>query len=217
MGWLGRRKRYDRSRILARAARARKNRRPKKALALYQQVLEREPRDAEIQRKVAALLAETKQYSEAWTGYRRAVEGIVRRGFLDRAIGTLREASRYLPREIEVWQSLADLELKRDRPVDAHRALLEGRKNFRSTRHRREALLLLIRARKLAPTDFETNYDLAGLFARSGAPARAQSLLEGLVPRSTGRRLRRVRSRQFGISPSPASAWRWLRAVFGRR
>jgi len=217
MGWLGRKKRYDRSRILAQAARARKNPRIKKALALYQQVLEREPGDAEIQRKVAALLAETKQYSEAWAGYRLAVDRIVRQGFLDRAIGALREASRYLPREIEVWQALADLELKRNRPADAHRALLEGRRNFRSKRHRREAALLLMRARKLAPADFETNFDLAGVFASSGASSRAQSLLEGLVPRSTRRQLRRVRFRQLGISPSPATAWRCLRAVVGRR
>ncbi len=217
MGWLTRERKYDRNRILRSAAQARQKRKPLKAIELYQQVLAKEPDNVELHRKVAPLLAETKQEQEAWSSYRKAAEGLVRQGFLEQAIGMFREASGYLPCTVDVWNTLADLELERSRPVDAHKALLEGRSHFRARKHRSEAILLLQRARKLEPRHFETNYDLAGLLARSGARARAQRLLEELSTWVGGRQLRRVRRRQFGISPSPAAAWRWLRAVFGRR
>ena len=217
MGWLSREKTYDRNRILRAAAQARHKRKSHKAIELYQQVLAKEPDNAELHRKIAPLLAETRQQSEAWTSYRKAADGLVKQGFIEQAIGMFREASGYLPCTVDVWNTLADLELERKRPVDAHRALIEGRSHFRARKHRAEAILLLQRARKLEPRHFETTFDLAGLLARSGARPRAHRLLEELSSWAGGRQLRRVRRRQFGISPTPASAWRWLRSLFGMR
>lgn len=215
MGWLRRNKPYDRSRILTEAARAHKKKKYQKAIALYRQVLEVEPENHELHRKVAPLLAETRQEAEAWASYRRAAEGLVRRGFLDQAIGVLREASGYLRRRAEVWWALADLEIKRRRPVDAHKVLIEGRRHLRSKKERPQAIQLLLRARKLVPHDFETDYDLVGLLARSGERTRAGRLLGELAATARGGQLRRVRARQFGLSPTPVTAWRWLRALFG--
>ena len=207
---------YDRTRILSAAVKARRRGRRKKAIELYRRVLDVEPENVDLLRKVAALHAESGQSDEAWGAYRRAVDGIAAKGFLERSIGVLREAAAYLPRQIEVWQRLADLELQRSRPADAHRVLLEGRRHFRAGRDIREAILLLLRARRIVPGHFDTDYDLARLFARAGARPRAQTILEQLVPHSTRRQLRKLRARQFAISPSPASGWRWLRALFGR-
>jgi tetratricopeptide (TPR) repeat protein len=217
MGWFTREKRYDRARIMSAAAKARRRRKHQKALMLYRQVLEKEPDNPDLHRKVAPLLAATRQEAKAWTAYRSAAEGLVRQGFVEQAIGVFREATGYLPRRVEVWLSLAELELKRNRPLDAHKALLDGRRHFRSRKHRSEAIQLLVRARKLDPRHFETNFDLAGLLARGGARVRAQRLLDELAMWAHGGKLRRVRGRQFGLAPSPTAGWRWMRAAFGLR
>ena len=216
MGWLRRKKPHDRSRLLKDAARARKKGKRQKAIALYRELLAVEPENPDLHRRIAPLLAETKQPAEAWASYRRAVDGLVSQGFVEQAVGVLREASTRLPREPEVWGGLADLEIQRRRPVDAHKVLLEGRRHFRSKRHRSKAILLLLRARKLAPRDFSTNYDLAGLLAKAGARGRARSLLEEIASWARAGQLRRVRARQFALSPTPAAAWGWLRALVVR-
>jgi tetratricopeptide (TPR) repeat protein len=216
MGWLRRKKPYDRSRLLKDAARARKKGRRQKAIALYRELLAVEPENPDLHRRIAPLLAETKQPAAAWESYRRAVDRLVSQGFVEQAVGVLREASVHLPREPEVWGQLADLELRRRRPVDAHKVLLEGRRHFRSKRNRSHAILLLLRARKLAPRDFSTNYDLAGLLAKAGGRGRARSLLEEIASWARAGQLRRVRARQFALSPTPAAAWGWMRALVAR-
>jgi len=210
--WLARKKPYDRSRILGEAARLQNRRRYARAIALYRQVLAVEPANLELQRKIASLLARAKRTAEAWRGYRSAAESLVRRGFVEHGIGTLREAASLLPREPEVWSALAALELRRGRPVDAHRTLLRGRRNFPRRSDRATALQLLLRARALAPADLETGLDAARLLARCGQRARAHALLEELARHKGGRELRRVRAGQLRVRPSPAGVWRWLRA-----
>ena len=208
----GRRTHYDRQRILTQAARAQRKGRRKKAIALYRRVLEFEPANPDLHRKLAPLLARGRERGAAWASYRLAVQGLVRLGFVDRAIGVYREAAGYLPREEEVWLGLADLEVKRGRRTDAVQTLLSGRRYFRSRADRPRAVRLLVRARELDPACFEAGFDLAGLLARSGQRARSLRLLEQLAARASGRDLRRVRARQLCLSPTPRSAWRWLGA-----
>jgi tetratricopeptide (TPR) repeat protein len=204
------RKTYDRSRILADAARQQRRRRWDEAIALYRKVLEVEPANLDLQRKIASLLARARRPEEAWRCYRGAAEGLVRRGFLDQRIGALREAAEWLPRELEVWSALAALELSRGRPVDAHHTLLQGRGHFRSRSDRTKALQLLMRAHALAPEDLETGLDAARLLARCGQRARAHGLLEALARSKRGRELRSIRSLQLRVRPSPVAVWRWL-------
>jgi tetratricopeptide (TPR) repeat protein len=213
MALLARNKQYDRRRILAAANKARKKLRHKKALELYQRVLEVEPENADLLRRVAPLLAKTKQPTEAWSTYRRAGERLVEQGFVDQAIGIYREASSYLPTEVGVWQALAGLELERKRPVDAVKTLLEGRRHFRGKRLRRQCVDLLIRARKIDRWHFKVNFDLARQLAKLGARDRAVRVLEELLEHAHRGQRRRIRARLFWISPAPGTAWRWLRAV----
>jgi tetratricopeptide (TPR) repeat protein len=209
--------RYDRSRLMARAAGARRRRRRKKAISLYRQVLAVEPEDPDVHRKIAPLLAQTRQPGEAWASYRKAASNLVRRGFVDQAIGVYREAARYLPRETDVWLAVAELQMKRGRRPDAIAALREGRRHFRGKAQRPRAILLLLQARKLDPHDFATSYDLACLLARAGGRARALRLLDELATRSHRHQLRRVRGRQLLLAPGPGAVGRWLRAcVLGR-
>jgi tetratricopeptide (TPR) repeat protein len=208
----GRKRRYDRGRVLADAARAQRKGKARKAVALYREVLGVEPDNVEIHRKVAPLLAQTRQLPEAWASYRRAAAGLVREGLVERAIGVYREAARHLRREVGPWMAIADLELRRGRRADAIQALWTGRRELRSRAQRPQAIRLLERARELDPNGFEVNFELAGLLARSGRSARALTMLEQLAPRASGRALRRVRARQLRISPGPRTLWGWLRS-----
>jgi cytochrome c-type biogenesis protein CcmH/NrfG len=217
MAWWSRSKSYDRNRLLADASRARTKGKPKKALALLETVLAQEPSNAELHRRVAPLRAEVRRLADAWTSYRIAVGSLVRAGFLDQAVGVLREASGYLGRERVLWEELANAEQQRGRPIDAVDALLEGRQRFRARRDRPEAIRLLQRARQLAPTHFEANFDLAGLLAQTGSPAEAARILAGLAARARGSELRRTRRRQLFLRPSLAALWRYVRSWIGRR
>jgi tetratricopeptide (TPR) repeat protein len=217
MPLLRRSKPYDRKALLAQATRARQKGKVRKAIDLYGKILAVEPENAELHRRIAPLLATNRQSDEAWRSYQKAVENLAKAGFLEQAAGVLREACERLPREPQTWQRLADIQQERHRPMDALKVLLEGRRHFRRRKDRGQAIALLRRARKLAPNDFTTNHDRAGLLAREGARQPALRILEELAAVLHGSQLRRVRGRQLALSPSPGLAWLWLRAaVVGR-
>jgi len=217
MAFLRRSKPYDRTRVLAEAARARTKGKTRKAVELLETVIQHEPANAELHRRIAPMFAAVRRMSDAWTSYRIAVASLVKAGFVDQAVGVLREAAGSLGRERTVWEQLADAEQQRGRPIDAVEALLEGRRRFRARRDRSEAIKLLLRARKIAPAHFEANFDLAGLLARSGARAPAARILAELAARARGSELRRTRRRQLAMSPTPGALWRFVRSVLGRR
>jgi tetratricopeptide (TPR) repeat protein len=217
MGWFRRKRAYDRSRLLSQANRATQRRRRMRAIALYREILAVDTNDALVHRKIAPLLARTRQLDDAWESYRRAGEQLAKQGFVEQAIGVYREACVHLYRQHNLWLAIAELEVKRGRPVDAVNALVQGSRRLRSRRTRQEALTLLQQARKIQPGAFEPNYELAGVLASAGARDRALRILEELAPRTRGRELRRVRGRQLRLSPTPAAAWRWLSAAVRKR
>lgn len=204
---------YDRVRLLADAAHARQKGRREKAIGLYREVLAVEPENDDLHRRIAPLLAETKQPDAAWESYRRAAGGLAKKGFLDQAVGVLREASVRLPKQAGLWEGLSDLELERRGPADAAEVLLEARRHFRSRRERDRAISLLLRARRLTPGSFGVNFELAGILAKTGARKRACGILEDLACQCRGQQLRRVRGRQLRMAPTPFAAGRWLRAA----
>ena len=208
----GRKRRYDRSKLLADAASAQRKGKLRKAAALYREVLAVEPGNVDLERKLAPLLAKTKQREEAWASYRRAAEGLAGHGMLDQAVGVYRECAQLLPRQGELWLALANLEAKRGRKADAVKALLAGAGKLRGRKERAVAIRLLERARELEPGDFEVSFELAGRLARVGKRERALQLLDQLAARKRGRMLRRVRRRQLFLAPGPGTAWRWIQA-----
>ena len=208
---------YDRRRILTGAAHAREKRKYKKAITLYRQVLQHEPRNTDLHRKLAPLLAQTKQESEAKVSYALVLSALTRDGLSEQATGLYREALKHMPMDVELWAELADLQVKRKMPADAVRTLLEGRRRFRSRKNLPQAIRLLLRVHEVEPYHLEGTLDLAGLLSRSGRTPQALGLLDGLARRSCGRSLRRVRGRQFRLAPGFGTAWRWLRALLLRR
>ncbi len=210
---------YDRRRILDQAAKARRGgsrRKTRRAIALYREVLQREPEDADLHRKLAELLAKDGDPAAAKASYSFACDAYAKRGFTDRAIGVLRDAVERLPRATEFWLELARLELERGRRVDALAVLARGRRQFRPRRRRASALKLLAAASKIDPRDLEIGLDYALQLARDGQKRRALKVLEHLPVVQRGA-LRRVRGRQLRIDFGLARLGRYLRAVLAGR
>jgi len=212
MALFSRRPGYNRRQLLADAATARRKGRSKKAIELYRRVLKKEPRNFDVHRRIAPLLAQTRQPEDALASFQLAADGLVDQGFKEKAIGVYREAARYLPLKVQVWEAIAGLQVMLQRRPDAVKSLLEGRRHFRGRKHRSEALRLLIGARKVDSTDYDATLDLARLIGRSNR-AESTRLFEAVAAGCRGRKLRRVRGAQFRVMPTPRVAWRWLRAL----
>jgi thioredoxin-like negative regulator of GroEL len=215
MAMLGSRS-YDRARLLQQATRALRRRRRGKALTLYCRVLENEPKNPDLHRRVAPLLAASGRVEDALASYRIAAGSLARKGFLEHAVGVYREAAQQLPRQRVVWEALADLELQRGKPADAHRALVEGARHLRGRRLRSDAVTLLLRARKLEPRHVDTGFALARALVKVGGRRQAASLLANMATWTRGRDRRRVRIRHFVLAPGLGTAWRCVTACFGR-
>jgi len=213
MGLIRTRVGYDRTRILDAAARARSRKKRERAIALYRWVLAAEPKNLELHGKLGPLLAESGQHFDAWSSFRTVARLHLRAGEADNALAAYREAALYLPQEVQAWQAIGRLQAKRGQRREAVETLLEGSRQFRTRWLRPQAIHLLRRARDLDPWNFEVVIDLACLLAIQEQGREAHMLLDGLVARSDGERLRRVRSAQFRIRPSPRAAWRWLEAA----
>ena len=214
MALLARTRQYDRRRLLdraAKAARGRGRRKRRRAIALYRELLEREPHDPDLHRKIAPLLALAGERDAAGESYRTAARTFVERGFVDRAVGVVRDAVERMPRQVQFWSELARLEIERGRKPDAVAALLEGRRVFHRRGDRRAATALLMAAWRIEPTHLEAGLDLALQLSRAGERARALQVLEGLRLEPV-RALRRVRARQLRVAPGLASLGRYLRA-----
>ncbi len=210
---LSRNRGYDRSRLLDSAARARARKKRGLAIELYRWVLAVEPQNASLHAKLAPLLAETGQHFDAWMSFRATARACLREGLTEKALAVYREAALYLPREFEAWQAIARLQRKRGRDRDAIETLLEGSRHFRTRWLKPQAIYLLRRARDIDSWDFETVIELARLLALTDQRAEGRILLDGLIARSQGHRLRRARAARFRLDPTPRHAWHWMRSA----
>jgi tetratricopeptide (TPR) repeat protein len=214
-GLFRREMRYDRRKLLAHAGKARKKGKPKKAIEAYRRVLEAEPHDTDVHRKIAPLLARVGQHQAAMDSFAQAVQGLIQGGFDAHALGVCREATSFYPRQVELWETIARLRLKVASASDAVGALLEGRGHLRRRKHQADAMRLLERAREIEPANVPIGVDLCRLLRRAGRRDEARTILGQLDVQLHGGMLQRVRHAQFRNDPSAASAWEWLRAVAG--
>ena len=204
---------YDRSETMARAAKLEGRGKRKKAIAEYRRVLAQESDNVAILVKLATLLAQTRQLDEARLKFGAAAEIYEKQAFDDKAVSVLRQAVAFLPKRVELWERIGQLEVKRERNPEAIRDLLEGSRHFRRKKERQSAIRLLRLAVKIEPWQFESTLQLAHLLRKSGARPEAHKLYAGLCERNRARRLRVIRGAMFRMSPTPATAWRWLRAA----
>ena len=211
MGWFNRTKYYDRSRIIREATHARAKQRWKKAIALYRRVLAVEPHDTQLHAKIAPMLARTGQHFDAMLSFRVVAKAFLRERRGNEALAVYRAATGHLPREIQIWESIARLEVKRGDSQAAVEALIEGASKFKSRRHRPQAIHLLRNAHEVEPWDFEATFELARLLGKSDRIEEARRLLDGLAERN-GDCLRRLMAAQFRLDGDLRYGWRWLRA-----
>ncbi len=216
MALFGRNVPYDRDRILQEAARAKARRKRQHAIALYRRVLALEPANADLHAKIAPLLAATGQSFDAWVSFRTAARTHVRQGEPERALAIFAEATQWLPREVEAWAELADLQRQQGDGREAKQTLLEGFRYFTTGWLRPCAIHLLRRAREIDPWDLDTVIELAVLLAQTRQREEATALLEALALRAQGRDLVRVRGAQFRVAPSLFHAWLWYSAARSR-
>lgn len=213
-GMFGRKRVFNKQKLLAAASKAQAKGKHKKAVSFYEELLRVEPNDTDLHRKAAPALARAKRCDEAWKSFRMAGLSLVEAGFVDKAVGVYREAVHYMPRHVEAWLAIGDLEVDRGRQRDASQVLLEGRRHFRARKQRPEAIQLLGKARQLDPSNFEAGMDLARLWRKTGNRDSAQRLLRELRLLGGGRRrLVQVRAAELRLAPTPAAALRWLRAL----
>ena len=208
--------RYDRRKLLANAAKASQKGRPKRAIEAYRRVLAAEPDDTEVHRKIAPLLARVGQPQAAMDSFGQAMQGLIRCGFDAHALGVCREATSFYPRQVELWEAIAQLRLKATNAPDAIGALLEGRSHFRGRKHRSEAIRLLERAHELDPENATIGLDLARLLRRSGQRGKAATILSRLEDEQQGAALRRIRLARLRNDPSARNFWAFLCAPVGR-
>lgn len=206
-------KTYSRSERLEAAGNLRTKGKKKKAIAEYRLVLKDHPKDFEVHGKMAPLLAETKQYKEAWRSFKFAADGFKQKGFVDKAMSMFNQAARVMPGELQVWEALASLELERGRKVDAIKALYEGHRNFRKALLRPNAIRLLMKLLQIEPGHFDATFNLAGLLKKTGKKQDALKYLNKLVEQNKGKNLRRVRGAIFWTTPGPGPLWHWTRAL----
>jgi tetratricopeptide (TPR) repeat protein len=203
----------DRRQILDEAERARSKGRTGKALKRYRQLLHMDPGDASIHARIAPLLARRNELGDAQRSFIYAAQDLVAKGFLDRAVGLYGEAVRWLPRDATLWEAMAELHHQRNRRADAVDALITGAGQLHRRRDRAYAIRLLRRALEIDAGHIAATFALAVQLRRSGGRAEARALLDGLVPRVSGRVLRRVRGALVRLAPTPQAIWRWLRAA----
>jgi tetratricopeptide (TPR) repeat protein len=198
---------------MSRAAKAEGRGRRKKAIAEYRKVLAQEPENPAILVKLAGLLAKTRQPDEARLKFLAAAEIYEKQAFDDKALAVFRQAVTYLPKRVELWERIAQLDVKRKRAPEAIRDLLEGARKFRRRPERQSAIRLLRMAVKIEPWHFESTMSLARLLGKAGAKPEALRFYEGLCERNRAKRLRKIRGAMFRMSPTPGAAWRWARAA----
>jgi tetratricopeptide (TPR) repeat protein len=208
-----RRKSRTRSEILETAGKAQAKGKRKKAIVEYRKLLKTDPQDYVVHGKIAPLLAEAQKFSESWSSFKAAGEGYLHKGFDDKARSVYIQATRYLPNEIEAWEAVVGLQLDKGQRADALKTLFDGRRHFRRSSHRQEAIHLLRMAWDISPWHFEVTFDLAQLLAKTGEKEEALKLLNGLAERERGRNLRHIRGAILRTSPAIGSLWRWLRTA----
>jgi len=208
---------FNKSESLEKAGKALVKGKIDKAIVEYKKILEADPDNFVIRGKVAPLYAEQNKMLEAWTNFKASAHGYSRAGFVAKALGVYAQATQYLPNELELWDSIARIQLEKGMKVDAIETLNRASENFSDSKSLNKAVYLLKKAFNIQPWHYDTTLSLADDLSRVGSiPAKVEAigLYTGLADRVKGPRLRVVRYRHFKASPGFGTFWRYLKSVF---
>ncbi len=210
---LWRRRPKTRRDLVAAGDRARAKGRVKAAVAAYRAALAHHgPDDPRVHGKLAPLLAQLEDATGALASFRRAAEGHLQTGFVERALSVYLQARREFPLEPEFHCEAARVHLVRGRRADAAIVLAEGGRALGRTR-RAEGIEMLRGALGLQPCHVEATLALAPLLRKEGQRDEARRLLERLEPGLRGAALRRARWEMLRAAPGLRAGWRWMTSL----
>ena len=111
-----------------------------RAIAEYEKVLKLGAAELRPAREGGGACSATAgRAAEAWPHFVTAGEAYARDGFHDKAIAIYVRAAASCRTKVELWLSLADLNLRRQRKADAFKACLDGRRHFRRLEQHQQA------------------------------------------------------------------------------
>jgi hypothetical protein len=120
------------------------------------------------------------------------------------------DATKRMPRHYEAWASRAALERRMERVDESKRTLQAALPYFRRRGTRYQLISLLRAVLRLSPADRGRTLELAYVLSKTGQQEEALMLLAKLAQKAHGPFLRKVRRRQWNITPSLAHSWLWL-------
>jgi tetratricopeptide (TPR) repeat protein len=199
------------------ADRAVARRRFRTAIRAYRRALAAQAGNAAIHAKLAPILAQKRQRFDAWLSFRAAAKAFLRDGQPHIAEDLYTQATRKLPRELQAWVSLGQVQQSRRKTADAMRTFVEGSLRFRRRRHLPQAIHLLRMAYRIHPSHLETTLDLTRCLARTGQRDEALLLLQVLAEKADAVHLPRIYAARWRISRRPGHAWAWFRSALACR
>jgi tetratricopeptide (TPR) repeat protein len=159
---------YDRGEILSKAEKYRSQGRLRKAIREYEKILSVDRRDIDVHMKIAPLYIRVGRKEQAKDSLRQAVAWYEKKGFLEKAIATLRLALTVDRYNLSAYLHLAEIYLSKDHASDARNVLDAARKVFRGKKYLKEALAVEEKILSLFPDDFPTQVSLVRLLWKTG-------------------------------------------------
>jgi tetratricopeptide (TPR) repeat protein len=209
---------YDREEILRTAEKFRLNGRIQKAISEYENILSVDQRDIDVHIKIAPLYIRVGRKDQAKDSLRQVISWYEKRGFLEKAIATLRLALTVDRLNLAAYLHLAELYLSKDHFSDARNVLKAARKVFRGKWYLKEALAVEERILRIAPDDFTTQVSLVRLLWKTGkkreAVDRLRCMEEQWARRRNKKNWRKTRRLLCRHAPSLSTGWHCFLSLF---
>lgn len=209
---------YDRDEILRKAETYRSQRRFRKAIQKYEEILSVDPRDTDVHIRAAPLYIRAGRKEQAKRSLRVAIAWYEKKGFVEKAIAMLRLVLTVDRRDLAAYLHLSDLYRDRGHPGDAVSLLAGARKVFRGRKFLNEALKVEERILTLAPDDFRVQLSLVRLLWIAGkrreALGRLRHMEEEWSRRGNRKHWRKTRRYLFRLTPSLSTGWGYFLSLF---
>ena len=181
-----------------------------KALEDYRTLLKADPHDSNVLLKVGDLYLKQGKRDEAINSYLRVAQQFTRDGFDAKAVALYKQISRLDPKRHDVSVPLADLYARMGLVPDAIAALQAAADAAYRAGDKDDALELLRRMAALDPSNTQSRFKVAELFAKEGrkqeAVAEYQAVADELERRGEDEERIRTLERMLAVDPDRPAA-----------
>ncbi|MGE5190374.1 MAG: tetratricopeptide repeat protein [Gemmatimonadota bacterium] len=212
--------RCDRSALLERAEAFRAQGKIGKAIREYERILAADPLDINAHARIAPLYILTGRRDKARASLPQLVAWYESRGFLDKAVATLRLALKLDRRDLDARLHLVDLYLQKELPQNALALLVAARRLFRGRRFLEQALAVEERILRVAPDDFRAQVETVRLLGKAGREREGRERLWRMeshwARKGNAQNWRRTRWLLSRHAPSAGTLWGCFVSLFVR-